>query len=292
LGEWHWFLDLFSHFRLLYLVVCAVVLGFALVRRRKWLIAAAVVSFGWNLALIAQVHRPLRYEDGATMFKPAFKVMTFNVLNENRRREDVIRHVLAADADILCLPEVNARWAMDLEPLRKKYAHYVEEMTQGDFGIACYTRLPMKSGRVHIYADEGISSIVMELEYEGKALTFIGTHPVPPMGSATARVWRTQLTQIGQHAASMKHDVILAGDLNATPWCHGMRLLQDGSGLEFRSAQPVWWPTWGLNLPLMMPIDHVMFKGDLIALKREIGPDLGSDHRSVLVEVYRRVEKD
>jgi endonuclease/exonuclease/phosphatase (EEP) superfamily protein YafD len=37
----------------------------------------------------------------------------------------------------------------------------------------------------------------------------------------------------------------------------------------------------------MIPIDHVLVKNGLMVLKREIGPDLGSDHRSVLVEIAK-----
>lgn len=104
-----------------------------------------------------------------------------------------------------------------------------------------------------------------------------------------ARRWRSQLENTAKLAASIPHQVIVAGDLNATPWCEGMRLLKNGSGLDFRSQPAVWKPTWGLRGPMMMPIDHVLMKSGLMVTKRTISEQLGSDHRSVLVEMQPEV---
>lgn len=39
----------------------------------------------------------------------------------------------------------------------------------------------------------------------------------------------------------------------------------------------------------MMPIDHVLMKSGLMVTKRTISEQLGSDHRSVLVEMQPEV---
>jgi endonuclease/exonuclease/phosphatase (EEP) superfamily protein YafD len=38
---------------------------------------------------------------------------------------------------------------------------------------------------------------------------------------------------------------------------------------------------------MMIPIDHVLVKGGLSLQKRVIGPEMGSDHRSVTAEITR-----
>jgi endonuclease/exonuclease/phosphatase (EEP) superfamily protein YafD len=129
--------------------------------------------------------------------------------------------------------------------------------------------------------------VLLNLDYLGRPLTFIGTHPIPPMTAANAAAWYEQLSQISSIAASTDADVILAGDLNATPWCEGMRRLREKSGLDFHCVDPAWMPTWGFGRLLLMPIDHVLVKNGLTITKRTIGPPLGSDHRSVTVEIVR-----
>ena len=285
LGSLHWLLDLFSHFRLQYIVLCLLVLVFAISKRKKLLCLLAVASLLWNAWPVFEAHRTGEPGEGK------LTLMTFNVLYNHPQPERVIEHVLKADADIVCLLETNSNWAKHLQPLRDKYPHHAEELEYGAFGFACFTRLPTKSLATRFFGHGLFPSLVMELEHDGKPLTVIATHPPPPMSSHTAAIWQKQFIEIANFAATIPHDLIVAGDLNATPWCHGMRLLQTGSGLQFRSADPVWPPTWGLNLPMMIPIDHVLVKGELSIMQRTIGPDLGSDHRPVLVRLLRLVDR-
>ncbi len=285
LGRYGWMFDLLSHFRLQYIVACAAVLIFALLRRRTWLVLASLISLLWNTQIVHAFHQTA--DKTAAKAEKPLRLMTFNVMVDNENHVAAIEHVLKADADIVCLLEVDDTWRASLEPLRVKYPHRVEEMNDGHFGIACYTRLPLKSSEIRRFTVWALPTVLLNLDHLGRPLTVIATHPMPPMGSLSAREWRSQLSQIGAIAASIDGEVILAGDLNATPWCEGMRLLCATSGLRFSSVDPVWPPTWGLHLPMMIPIDHVLVKGGLTVQKRVIGPAMGSDHRSVTVDIAK-----
>jgi endonuclease/exonuclease/phosphatase (EEP) superfamily protein YafD len=285
LGRYGWAFDLLSHFRLQYVIACALVVIYALIRRRTWLVLIALISLLWN-AQIIHAFQQTAERVTAPQEKP-LRLMVFNVLTENENHVAAIDHVLKTDADIVLLLEVDETWQPNLEPLRVKYPHRVEELFHGNFGIACYTRLPLKSFEVRWLTKWQLPTLVLNLDHLGIPLTFIGTHPEPPLGGVNAHEWRAQLSGIGSLVAGLTGEVIVAGDFNATPWCEGMRLLREKGGLDFHSADPVWQPTWGLSLPMMIPIDHVLLKGGLTAQKRTIGPELGSDHRSVMVEIRR-----
>lgn len=283
LGRYGWLFDLLSHFRLQYMIVSAFVVIYALIRRRTWLVLISLISVLWNAQIIAAFHQTAEVAD--TPHEKALRVMTFNVLTENKNQTSAITHVMQTDADIVCLLEVDDSWRASLEPLRIKYPHHVEELSDVNFGIACYTRLPMKSSEVRRFTIWWLPTLVLNLDHLGRPLTFIGTHPMPPMGGQRAHEWRDQLSGIATLVSGLPGEVIVAGDLNATPWCEGMRLLRETGGLDFRSVDPVWPPTWGLKLPMMIPIDHVLTKRGLTVQKRTLGPEMGSDHRSVTVEI-------
>jgi|UniRef100_UPI0037843A53 endonuclease/exonuclease/phosphatase (EEP) superfamily protein YafD len=285
LGRYHWTFDLVSHFRLQHLVACAVVLVFALFRRRSWMVFAALISLLWNAQIIHAFHQTAERIE-AKGEKP-LRLMVFNVLSPNHNHVAAIEHVLKVDADIVCLLETDETWRLSLEPLRVKYPHRLEQLDHGYFSIACYTRLPLKSSEVRRFTVWELPTVLLNLDHLGAPLTFIGIHPDAPMGGLKAQQWRLQLSQIGSIVDGIAGEVIVAGDFNATPWCEGMRLLCEKSGLQFRSVDPVWPPTWGLNLPMMIPIDHVLVKGGLSVQKRTVGPEMGSDHRSVVVELAR-----
>ena len=285
LGRYGWVFDLLSHFRLQYVIACALVVLYAMFRRRTWLVLIALISLLWNAQIIHAFHQTA--EVVAAPHEKPLRLMVFNVLTENENHVAAIDHVLKTDADIVCLLEVDDSWRVALEPLRVKYPHRVEEMGKGDFGIACYTRLPLKSSEVRRFTIWQLPTLVLNLDHLGRPLTFIGTHPEPPISGVNAHEWREQLSGIGALVAGLSSEVIVAGDFNATPWCEGMRLLREKGGLDFHSAAPVWPPTWGHKLPMMIPIDHVLLKGGLTVQKRVIGPEMGSDHHSVTVEIVR-----
>jgi endonuclease/exonuclease/phosphatase (EEP) superfamily protein YafD len=285
LGRYGWLFDLLSHFRLQYVIVCALVVIYALIRRRTWLVLLSLISVLWNAQIIHAFHQTAELAD--TTREKALSVMTFNVLTENKNQPAAISYVMQTDADIICLLEVDDSWRASLEPLRIKYPHHVEELSDVNFGIACYTRLPMKSSEVRRFTVWWLPTLVLNLDHLGRPLTFIGTHPIPPMSGQRAHEWREQLSSIATLVSGLPGEVIVAGDFNATPWCEGMRLLREKGGLDFRSVDPVWPPTWGLKLPMMIPIDHVLTKRGLTIQKRTIGPETGSDHRSVTVEIVR-----
>ena len=287
LGRYGWVCDLLSHFRLQYVIACAAVLIFALLRRRSLLVLMALISLLWNAQIVHAFHQTAEVTTESKE-KP-LRVMTFNVMTDNPNPVAAVNHAMQSDADIICLPEVDESWRVALEPLRVKYPHHVEEMNNGNFGIACYTRLPMKSLEVKWFTVWRLPTVVLNLDHLGRPLTFIGTHPLPPMGGQDAQAWREQLSGIAALVAGLSGEVIAAGDFNATPWCEGMRLLREKGGLDFHSVDPVWPPTWGLNLPMMIPIDHVLVKGGLTVQKRVVGPAMESDHRPVTVEIVRSV---
>jgi endonuclease/exonuclease/phosphatase (EEP) superfamily protein YafD len=81
-------------------------------------------------------------------------------------------------------------------------------------------------------------------------------------------------------------EVVVVGDLNATPWSHAYGVLRLGGGLvdtlRGRGLQPTWPEGWGF---LMIPIDHVLHTRGLGSADRRTGPAFGSTHRPVLVRI-------
>ena len=76
--------------------------------------------------------------------------------------------------------------------------------------------------------------------------------------------------------------MLLAGDLNATPWSQALRPL---TAAGFSSLHPAWPPTWRAGSIFALPIDHAFVTAPLRVQRRRTGPNLGSDHRPLELEV-------
>lgn len=290
LGRWHWVLDLCSHFRWQGLVAALVAVVWAGWRRRRWVLRAALLTLALNLWLMG---RP-----GMTggMGKPAagfqVRVVSFNVLTTNRNHAGVLHWLQQSDADLIFLMEVDGTWAKSLQPLRKTHPWHLIQPSSDNFGLALYSRLPPAQLKILGAADLGVKgedslaptdSVEARFETAGHPWLFVGTHPVPPMGRDYAVSRDRQLSALSGYLAGTGLPVLVAGDLNASPWSHGFRQLNAGNRLL--PAPDAWKPTWRASSLLGIPLDHALVSLPLQVESRWIGPDLGSDHRPQIIEL-------
>jgi endonuclease/exonuclease/phosphatase (EEP) superfamily protein YafD len=104
-------------------------------------------------------------------------------------------------------------------------------------------------------------------------------HPLPPVRATWASAHARFFAALERARASFGEDVVIMGDLNATPWSYALRTLLDRTGLRDSRrgfGLGASWPTWSPFVRI--PIDQLLLGGRVEVLAREVGPELGSDH--------------
>ena len=124
--------------------------------------------------------------------------------------------------------------------------------------------------------------VTVDVETPAGVLHVTGFHLFPPM-TPQRLAWRNeQLAIAGDILAEVDAPMLVVGDFNATPWSASLRAFRsenDLSGFNTRATWPVWLGFAGI------PIDHAFVSRDLRILGIETGPDIGSDHRPILIDV-------
>lgn len=286
LGRWHWTLDLFSHFRWQYFIICFLALVWTLFRRRKWGVSLSLLTLLLNAWLIGSV--TTAKPSGHTSADFHLRVVSLNVLTSNHDHDGVLRYLQGADADVIFLMEVDDLWAGVLKPLIATHPHHVLHPRADNFGVAFFSRVPLESLRVLTEEDLGIAGFMLpfvqaHLRHGEHEMIFVGTHPLPPTGRAYSANRDLQLQGMSLRISQQHQPVLLIGDLNVTPWSHGISLLTSGSGL--RLAPNAWEPTWRSSSLFAIPIDHALTTTPLTITTRQVGPDVGSDHRPQVIEL-------
>ncbi len=282
-GGLHWALDLFSHFRWQYLVAClvGVVWSFAL-KRPRWIQALCLASLLVNAASLYLVKGNAAF--AATTGDP-LRVVSLNVLKVNDNKQAVLEYLRSSDADVLFLMEVDVPWSEALSTLTEAYPHYRFWPQDDNFGLALLSRVPLQGAQIVQTSVMATPSILARLNYSGRELAIFGVHPVPPVRRIYSAARDAQLAETAAIVADLDVPVLLIGDLNATPWSRGFRLLRNGTSLDFHSPDPAWTPTWNALVAFAIPIDHALTTPPLEVTRRQIGPDVGSDHRPQLLEI-------
>lgn len=278
-----WVFDLFSHFRLQY-VVAAAVLGSAALSLGAYRVAVV-------LALVALVHgwavRDLWLADARSVpGGEPLRVVSANVLASNPTPEKVLDVVRASGADIVVLVDArDDRWRGVLAAMGELYPHRAPEGWRDGAPVLLFSRAPIVAARVERPTGRR-PYLVAEVSAGGGVVTVAGVHPPSPTDPADTRRRNRQLDHIATTVEDTARPLIVVGDLNTSPWSPHFRDLLTATGLRNAAAGQGWiptWPTW--FWPALIPIDHVLVRGPLGVEDLERGPDVGSDHYPLIADL-------
>ena len=238
LGALHWTAELFSHFVPHYAAVFALA-ALCLHNRWRYLWAA------WALALTAWTLWPpvLEPPDSA-----APRLIWYNVNLDNRDARGESARLLAADADILALAEIQLHdpgW----QPLRQHYPHGCVHEENSPFALAVFARAPLAACEVRFIEDYPYIRATLA---DGR--TLYAAHPPPPINADLARARIAYLRHLADRLATEK-SALLLGDLNSSPYSQHYRELLRRAGLHTTTRNGL--PTW---LPLGLNLDHALVR--------------------------------
>ena len=276
----HRYLELFSHFRVQYLAVAALLaVLFAALRNRRYLAMMLAVT-----ALNAWYVAPWYQSTGAAVDSDTqFKVLLANVLTSNGDHDRLASLLAAERPDFVFLLEVSSGWAKELDSINGyAYRHVVPR--EGAFGIAMLSRVPIDSGMTILSPPYEHPTIVAMVSLDDRSVTFTTTHPMPPIGDANYAARNEQLRHIAEIVNRQSGARVLVGDLNTTMWGANYRKLIETTGLANTRQGFGILPTWPTNIPVaFIPIDHCLISEELAVLDLRTGPNIGSDHLPLII---------
>ena len=249
------FIELFSHFRLQYLLVSLLLLIPLALRRQ------ALYSLLLALAVVLNASYVLPWYTGgdAATASGKIKVLYANVLRSNREHDRLLALIRREQPDIVALLEISSQWLEALKTLQEDYPHSYTAPREDNFGVALLSRMPL-SGAKHVNSPPlGYPTILAGIDVDGAAITLITTHPMSPLGADNFAARNQQLQSIEEIVAATNDDVILFGDLNASLWDRHYRHFEGATSLRNARRGHGILPTWPTFMPpAMIPIDHVL----------------------------------
>ena len=283
-GRFWWVFDLFSHFRVQYLLSLSLVVLLTLLARRFRASGVLGLFAAANLACIFPYYLPVdsTVHSGST----ALRFISLNVHTANDRFDLVKQLMRDRDPDVVLLMEVNAEWIEAMEELRPVYPHQQVEPREDNFGIALYSKRAFTTCGIVYLGRAEVPSVVGEVEVAGRRLTIVGTHPLPPMSAAYTAFRNDQLDAVAQYMAAATGPKIVMGDLNTSPWSHCFGRLLSRAELADSSRGRGVHATWPTNLIwLRIPIDFCLVSDGIVVNDKQVGTDVGSDHFPLIVDL-------
>lgn len=293
-GRWAWLLDLLTFWRPHLLVLALLLAGLAWLGSRRLgvglALAAATVNLGAMLVPAGHAALPSTAE-------VRVKVVTLNVLGDNRPGHSLIDFLRQSDADVIALQEVSPHWDRQLAALAEIYPYRVpatgfrpnQTVLLSRFPILAATVLDPPAAEFNTAWDRPLRA---EIDVHGRSLVVYAVHPPTPRSLAQWTTRNAQLAWVAGLAGERdgSRPRIMLGDFNTPPWSFLFRdvnataALRDAGGtLRQATRQPM------LLAPhlawLGAPVDHVLVSPDIGVSSFAVGPYVHSDHLPVIADL-------
>jgi endonuclease/exonuclease/phosphatase (EEP) superfamily protein YafD len=277
-----WPFTLFEHFRVQYVELGAlVVIATAALRLRGYFDVALIATLIHVLPVAADLTaRPRPLPSGAV----PIRVLVLNVHTSNSSF-DRVRHLIEEETpDVIGLVEVDTRWLAALAPAVAGYPGRLEQPRDDNFGVALYARGSV-AGTIAELASP-LPSVTANVTIRDSRFAVILTHPLPPVSGFALARQQAQLDAVADLSRATTGPLLVMGDLNATPWSTPFRRLVHRSGLcDSRAGFGLQASFPASSRLLRIPIDHLLASCSIGVRARRIGPDVGSDHLPVIVDL-------
>jgi len=277
-------LELAANLRLYYAAALLLLLVVLLVRWEKKLLLATFLLLSMNLAELVSLYVPARpIPEGAT--KP-LSIVNINLWSANPYYRPVIEYIQQKQADVVVLEELDGQWMDDLEPVFNEYPYRKLAPRMGNFGIGILSKKPILQASVKDIAGVTLPTIHCTIEHEDEWIDLIATHAPPPIDEQHWQWKQVHTDSLIAQGSNLLNPIVLVGDLNMTSFTPGFRKVNKALNLRDSRVGFGLQPTWNVKNYLMhFAIDHCLVSERIAVVSRETGPDVGSDHYPVYIEV-------
>ncbi len=274
-------LDAFASFLPLFGV--ATVFGLLLARRLGWTLVVALLGLApVALRVMPELTREIPV---AKKGAPQVRLITHNVWTLNADPADTAQEIIDAKPDVAMLQEVDGSFRPMLAALNQHFP-YATKCPPG-CDLAIVSRWPIADSDYFLKDAKGrkFGPAMLWARVVGpgeRPFTVVTLHYPRP----TSRDQAVRRRDVAQALARIERGpLIVAGDMNLTPWAAAMREQDRALAPLTRMTRAL--PSWPRAFPVL-PIDQLYAGPDWGLVSARRLPATGSDHVPVLVTLARR----
>lgn len=294
-------MDLFNHVQPILFFGLILLIPFASLVLRGHLPRALALSVAaTGLVASSVIYVPEAVQGFAQRAAPSvdgrqlYSLMTFNVFGRNAQPMSLVDNIVTVDPDIVALQEYSPYVRRSIHTsLIETYPHFQYCAGGQRAFVGLYSKLPFEPLSEDACSASAMSTdrtariIVRVLPENGPAFTVATTHndwPAPVTRQAE------QFNTLRDALATVSPPLLLVGDFNSTPWSYTLRSFVSQSGLARHTFNLPTFPKLWYYLrdwrgtPAILPIDHVMTRGEVLIHRLQTGEPSGSDHLPIIVE--------
>jgi endonuclease/exonuclease/phosphatase (EEP) superfamily protein YafD len=215
------------------------------------------------------------------------RLLTANVLMDNRRAGDFLSLVWTHEPDLILAVETDQWWDERLSVLDGDYPFAVKHPRDNTYGLHLFSKLELGAPEVRFLIEDYVPSVRTGVRLRsGDWIDFYGVHPRPPKPQQDTEERDAEILIVAKEVKANERPAIVAGDLNDVAWSHTTRLFQRISGTLDPRIGRGRFSTYHAEYPIFRwPLDHVFHEESFKLGEMKLLAFFGSDHFPVLAEL-------
>lgn len=276
----------FPHFALFLLAAAGLLFAGGRYAGAAFMLAGAVAAAAPLLRRLKQRPPAVRPIPGGE----TLKLISANLLHSNHGFVALQKLLADENPDILLLLELTPRQLDGLQNMLAPFPHRIVAARDGGFGIGLFSRLPLDEPGVDCLAGiERVPIVQTGIRWGERKATLLGVHLLAPEDRVSAPGRNRQILALAERVLQNPYpeqEFILVGDFNITPWSPFFSPLLTGTGLRRAEQSPMQAASFPVGLgPFGIAIDHCLLTPGIAARRASRGPNIGSDHYPLMLEL-------
>ena len=261
---------------------------------RSWRSAAMCAA---SFAALSFVVLPVLWPQERAATGHTVRIAYANLNAWNEPRHDAVQWFASADADVIAVIECSDAWLASLREASNGRAplwpHVFARM--GDHaiaGVAVLSRYPLRDPAAFVSPHARFPMADVAVDAPAGPLRILVAHPVPPISTAALEARNEEIRWLAERCAGSAMPTVAVADFNETPFGGALRDFAARSGMRSAARVSGLVTTWpasvgGLSWPglLRIAIDHCFVSHDVGVAALSPGPDIGSDHLPMVIDV-------
>lgn len=288
----HIYLDIVSQFKFQYFILGIVFLIYYIYiysykKDKDYVLPIFLCTFVILINAVDVCPMFFKYPKIEQSFSKTIKIADYNVRSENRHYDKFLQQIQDEQPDIVLAQEINEDWLENISQLKKTYPYCIEHPRDDNFGIAMYSKIPLKELKIIEWSDWAIPLISAYVDLGNKDIRIIGVHTTPPINFEYIERRNIMLNKINESVKNESKDIIIMGDLNTTSYSYAYKKFIKNTGLKDASRGHQITGTWPDKFfPILrISIDHILSTESIFVKSYKAVTGIGSDHLPVYAEL-------
>lgn len=223
-----------------------------------------------------------------TQSSTSYSLLQVNLQQDNPQPKELLRAIAQNKPDIITYQEGSQLWQPWLKTLEATYPYHLQ---CGDmpriWGVGILSRRPFAEFGHTVCTGKGVLASAL-INLGGTNILVSSLHHSWPWPYPQAQQFMRILPALEPMRDAHGIPVIIAGDLNATPWSNAVQRIEQATGTQHLSGiGPTWLtpalPDW-LKGWIGLPIDQILINSTVSLESVGTLPSAGSDHLPVIMK--------